>query len=119
MRRSAVTTHIPCELRDLDGSYLLVEPLGDIRCRILASNVATKGEVLYKSESMTWSEAMEDLGGWTRLLPSQLLGGEEEERLPDPENLREVLDLEQQGDGGNRRHDPEREAVDPTSLREA
>jgi len=61
------------EFRDLDGSYLLLRPLDDIRCLVLDSNVAQRGELLYKEERLTWSEAARDLGGYTRVAPSELL----------------------------------------------
>lgn len=109
-------TLIPCELHDLDGSYLLVQPLGEVRCRVLDSNVAPKGEVLYKPETLTWSQASEDLGGCTRLGPAELLGTEGADSVPDPDNLVQVLDRQQEVLGDHRKPDPEGDLVDPTTL---
>ncbi len=109
-------TLIPCELRDLDGSYVLVEPVGEIRCRVLVSNVARKGEVLYKPEALTWSQASRDLGGFTRLSPAELLGTVEADSRPDPENLLEVLGSQEEILGDARRPDPEGDVVDPETL---
>jgi len=68
-----VTALPSCEFRDPDGSYVLVQPFDEVRCRVLASNVADRGEVLFKDGSLTWSEAAEDVGGFTRVGPSTLL----------------------------------------------
>lgn len=106
----------PCELRDLDGSYLLVEPFGEIRCRVLSSNVARKGEVLYKPEALTWSQASRDLGGFTRLSPAELLGTVEADSRPDPENLLEVLGSQEEIRSDERRRDPAGEVVDPGTV---
>lgn len=109
-------TLIPCELRDLDGSYVLVEPVGDIRCRVLASNVAQKGEVLYKPEALSWLQATRDLGGFTRLTPAELLGGLEAKSMPNPENLLEVLGSQEEILGDARRPDPAGDVVDPGTV---
>ena len=106
-------TIVPCELRDLDGSYLLVQPLGESRCRILASNVAPKGQLLYKPELLSWSQATQDLGGYTRLLPDELLGLVEQGNGSDPDNLVEALDSREEILSEARRPDPEGEVVDP------
>lgn len=106
-------TIVPCELRDLDGSYLLVQPVGESRCRILDSNVAAKGQVLYKPELMSWDQAVEDLGGYTRLSPDELLGLVEQDSLPDPENLVEALGAREEILVEPRRPDPDGEVVDP------
>src|SRR5437762_1963410 len=111
MRRSAVKTTIPCELRNLDGSYLLVQPLGESGCRILASNVAPKGQVLYKPELLSWSQATEDLGGYTRLSPDELLGLVDPDTVPDPDNLVDALDSREEVLSEARRPDPEGEVV--------
>lgn len=108
-------TITPCELRDLDGSYLLVQPVGESRCRILDSNVAPKGQVLYKPELMSWDQAAEDLGGYTRLSPDELLGLVEQGSLPDPENLVEALDTREEILVEPRRPDPEGDVIDPAS----
>src|SRR5262245_20280675 len=102
MRRSAVKTLIPCELRDLDGSYLLVEPLDACRCRVLDSNVAPKGEILWKPRSLTWHQASKDLGGWTRVAPSDLQNLEGENGAQDHENILEILEREQEVLGEHR-----------------
>lgn len=58
----------PCELRDLDGSYALVRPLDDVRCRVIDSNVFAKGELLCLwNTPYDWIEGSEDLGGCTRI----------------------------------------------------
>jgi hypothetical protein len=111
-----VKTLIPCELRDLDGTYLLVQPLDEIRCRVLTSNVAPKDEILYKAEHLTWSTASEDLGGFTRLGPAELLGSAGVDSAPDPHNLVEVLYNQQEVLGDHRRPDPEGDPVDPRTL---
>jgi hypothetical protein len=111
-----VKTIIPCELRDLDGSYLLVQPLGESRCRILASNVAPKGKLLYKPDLLSWSQATEDVGGYTRLSPDELLGVLDADSVPDPENLVEALEAEQDILADPRSGDPEGDVVDPGTL---
>jgi len=108
-----VKTIIPCELRDLDGSYLLVQPVDESRCRILDSNVAPKGKVLFMPDLMSWEHAAEDLGGYTRLSPDELLGLVDQDSLPDPENLVEALDTREEILVEPRRPDPEGEVVDP------
>lgn len=111
-------TPIPCELRDLDGSYLLVEPLGSTHGLILDSNVAPKGEVFYKSSRLTWSAASEDLGGWTRLVPAEVLETIGD-RVLDRDDLLKVLTHEQElRYRDHRRTDSEGEAIDPSSLPE-
>jgi hypothetical protein len=111
-----VKTIDPCELRDLDGSYLLVQPVGESRCRILDSNVAQKGQVLYKPELLSWAQAAEDLGGYTRLSPDELLGLADQDSLPDPDNLVEALGTREEILVEPRRPDPEGEVVDPGTL---
>ncbi len=61
------------EFLDPDGSYALVQPFDEVRGRVLSSNVLPKGHVLHKNEKLSWSEAAEDLGGFTRLGPSDFL----------------------------------------------
>ena len=61
------------EFLDPDGSYALVQPFDEVRGRVLSSNVLPKGHVLHKDEKLSWSEAAEDLGGFTRLGPSDFL----------------------------------------------
>ncbi len=119
------------EFLDPDGSYALVQPFDEVRGRVLSSNVLPKGHVLHKDEKLSWSEAEEDLGGFTRLGPSDFLpqgeagpepaweGGEltswlldplassREERILDP-----LLELESPPPGLGR---PEQE-VDPVGL---
>ncbi|HVR85542.1 MAG TPA: hypothetical protein VMU54_14590 [Planctomycetota bacterium] len=101
------------EFLDPDGSYALVQPFDEVRGRVLSSNVLEKGSVLHKDAELAWGEAAEDLGGFTRLSPSDFLqdgvasaepswdsedlcrlledplGDEDEERSRDP-----LLDLE-------------------------
>jgi hypothetical protein len=72
----------PCEFRDPDGTYVLVQPFDEVRCRVIASNVAEKDQVLYKGDAIDWPEAAKDLGGFTRLGPCELLAQVDQE-LPD------------------------------------
>ena len=109
-------TVIPYELRDLDGSYLLVEPMDAYRCRVLDSNVAPKGEILWRPRGLSWRQASQDRGGWTRVAPSELLGPEGKHGVPDHENILEILEREQEVNGEHRRPDPEGELADPKSL---
>lgn len=60
------------ELRDPEGSYVLALPVDDVRCRVLDSNIVEKNKVLFKDHQVSWEEAGEDLGGFTRLGPSDL-----------------------------------------------
>jgi hypothetical protein len=116
LRRSAVTTLPICELNDPDGSYLLVQPFDEVRCRVIASNVAQKGEVLYKRAGLSWRKAAQDLGGWTRLSPSLLLASRGEAEGPDPENILGVLEDKMASLGEHQHPDPEGDPVDPESL---
>ncbi len=109
-------TIVPCELRDLDGSYLLVEPMDAYRCRVLDSNVVPKGDILWKPRSLTWHQASKDLGGWTRVAPSELVDLEREHYVPDHENILEILEREQEVRCEHRRPDPEEELANPRSL---
>jgi hypothetical protein len=61
------------EFLDPDGSYALVQPFDEVRGRVLSSNVLEKGSVLHKDAELPWGEAAEDLGGFTRLGPSDFL----------------------------------------------
>jgi len=61
------------EFLDPDGSYALVQPFDEFRGRVLSSNVLEKGSVLHKDAELAWGEAAEDLGGFTRLSPSDFL----------------------------------------------
>jgi hypothetical protein len=61
------------EFIDPDGSYALVQPFDEVRGRVLSSNVLEKGSVLHKDAELAWGEAAEDLGGFTRLGPSDFL----------------------------------------------
>lgn len=70
------------EFRDLDGSYVLVRPLDEVRGRVVSSNRAARGRVLYKDGALSWERAAEDLGGYTRLSPEELLGEERDGRRP-------------------------------------
>lgn len=60
------------EFRDPDGSYVLAVPLDEERCRILASNVLPVGQIAYKDPDLTWAEASQELGGFTRMPPDDL-----------------------------------------------
>lgn len=81
-------TLIPCELRDLDGSYALVRPIDDVRCRVIDSNVFQKGEQLrLKSVPYDWREGSQDIGGCTRASLEDLLPPEDSlsnESVEDP-----------------------------------
>jgi hypothetical protein len=92
MNRSVIV-----EFRDPDGSYVLALALDEIRCRVLRSNVAERGAVLFKNPDLGWEKASEDLGGLTRLgpadlVPSRELAAQERtvrqvlEEVPDPES---------------------------------
>lgn len=107
---------IPCELRDLDGSYLLFEPVGESRCRILASNVAPKGQLLYKPTLLSWAQATKDLGGYTRLSPAELLAQVDPKSVADPESLVEALATHEEILSGPRTPDPAGEVVDQATL---
>jgi hypothetical protein len=98
----------PCEFRDPDGSYALVQPLDEVRCRVIASNVAEKDQVLYNGDALDWPDAAEDLGGFTRLGPCEMLGPEDEE-LPDPGED----DQEHRGEDGRPPADPLAHVEDP------
>src|SRR5471032_3315633 len=82
------------EFLDPDGSYALVQPFDEVRGRVLSSNVLEKGSVLHKDADLAWGEAAEDLGGFTRLGPSDfLLDGEaSSEPAWDSEDLVRLLE---------------------------
>jgi len=93
MNRSVIV-----EFRDPDGGYVLALALDEIRCRVLRSNVAERGAVLFKDPDLGWEKASEDLGGLTRLGPVDLVPSREQaaseksfrrglEEVPDPESL--------------------------------
>lgn len=69
------------EFRDPDGSYVLVQPLDEVRCRVIDSNVTLKGEVLYKDRDLSWKQAQKDCGGYTRVGADELLRREEKDQL--------------------------------------
>ena len=104
------------EFRDPDGTYILAAPFDDARCRVLASNVLARGQVVCKDPELSWEEAAEDVGGFTRLAPDDLSPDESE----DPETrslLREIED----GDASFSRTsddglDPMTRVPDPASL---
>lgn len=77
-----MTTLPICEFHDPDGSYVLVQPFDEVRCRVIASNVVEKDQVLYKGDLLDWQDAAEDLGGFTRLGLSDLLP--KDEAWPEP-----------------------------------
>jgi hypothetical protein len=87
-----VTTFPPCEFRDPDGSYALVQPFDEVRCRVIASNVAEKDRVLYKGDLLDWQDAAEDLGGFTRLGPCEMLAPVEEDPPAEREEVAEFVD---------------------------
>jgi len=70
------------EFLDPDGSYALVQPFDEVRGRVLSSNVLEKGSVLHKDAELAWDDAAEDLGGFTRLGPSDFL--RDEGAAPEP-----------------------------------
>jgi len=61
------------EFLDDDGSYIQALTLDELRCRVLCSNVARRGELLLKDPDLDWESATEDLGGLTRLGPWDLV----------------------------------------------
>jgi hypothetical protein len=61
------------EFLDPDGGYVRALPLDEVRCRVLRSNLARRGEVFLKDPGLDWEEATQDLGGWTRVGPSDLV----------------------------------------------
>ena len=61
------------ELRDLDGDYLFAEVIDETRCRVLVSNMTRPGTVLGIPSDQYWEHAAEELGGFTRLLPCEML----------------------------------------------
>jgi len=82
------------EFRDLDGTYVLVKPLDDVRGVVLNGNRHARGEVLYKDADLRWEEAARDIGGATRLSPEDLVVEEvEESDFPTPEFTDEDGDL--------------------------
>src|SRR5688572_29628295 len=107
MRRSAMVTSPIAEFRDPDGSYVLVQPLDEVRCRVLASNVTPKGDVLFKDAELTWQEAAEDLGGYTRLGLEEL--GPARDELPREDADYRDLVLGERVEA----HDPLLEVEDP------
>jgi len=111
-----VKTITPCELRDLDGSYLLVEPMDECRCRVMDSNVVPKGEILWKPRSMSWRQTSKDFGGCTRVAPSELIDLEGENPVPHDENILEILEREQEVLGEHCRLEPQEVFEAPLSL---
>jgi hypothetical protein len=67
------------ELRDLDGTYVLVKPLDDVRGVVLNGTLHEQGQVLYKGASLSWKAASRDIGGATHLSPQDLVARETEE----------------------------------------
>ena len=105
------------ELRDPEGSYVLAQPVDDVRCRVLDSNVMEKNEVLCKGNPVSWEEAGEDLGGFTRLGPSDLepfdLGNPRDRSLLEDLEAAEACSARTFEDG----LDPADRILDPASLR--
>lgn len=100
-----MTTWPIAEFRDPDGSYALVQPFDEVRCRVISSNVLSKGLVLYKHADLTWEEAARESHGGTRVGPSDLAALEERrfessdyrdlirgEVAEDPDPLRDLED---------------------------
>ncbi len=103
------------EFRDVGGGYVLALPVDDVRCRVLASNVVGKDRVLFKDPDLSWEEASEDLGGFTRLDPSDFAAPEQ-----DPEESSLLADLEAAVSGSARTTDDRISGLegvpDPASL---
>ena len=72
------------EFRDLDGTYVLVKPLDDVRGVVLNGTLHEQGQVLYKDASLSWKAASRDIGGATHLSPQDLVARETEEIPPFP-----------------------------------
>ena len=104
------------EFRDPDGSYILAAPFDDARCRVLASNVLARGQVVCKDPELSWEEAAEDVGGFTRLAPDDLFPAEPEDAEAGS-LLREIEDghasFSRTSDDGL---DPMTRVPDPASL---
>lgn len=94
------------EFRDPDGSYVLVQPFDEVRCRVIASNVLPKGLVLHKDAELTWEEASRESNGFTRVGPWELTSPDKRtfespdyrdlilgEEAQDPDPLRELEDV--------------------------
>jgi hypothetical protein len=103
------------EFLDPDGSYALVQPFDEVRGRVLSSNVFEKGSVLHKSEELCWTEAAEDLGGFTRLGPADLLSPGEDGPAPVWEESELLGMLEEQMGPGRAEPggDPGPQAISP------
>jgi len=106
------------EFLDPDGSYALVQPFDEVRGRVLSSNVLEKGSVLHKDAELAWGEAAEDLGGFTRLGPSDFLhdGALSAEPAWNSEDLVRLLEdpLDTQGEVPS--HDPMRNLESPPPV---
>ncbi len=106
----------PCEFRDLDGSYVLVRPLDDVRCQVIDSNVFPEGELLrLRGSGYDWLEGTEDLGGCTRIGLDQFLRPASGEDTQDDNVLGLLAELDV-ALGEHRHPDPEERLVDPHSL---
>jgi hypothetical protein len=117
MRRSVVKSLPLCEFREPDGSYVLVRPYDDVRCRVIDSNVFRKGELLHlRGAAYGWSEGSEDIGGCTRVGLAFLL--QDHSALVDghPDDLLNLLAEQEAALADHRLPDPEEEVVDPRSL---
>lgn len=99
------------EFRDPDGSYVLVRPFDEVRCRVMASNVLPKGLVLHKDAELTWEEASRESNGITRVGPWDL-ASPDERRFESPD-YRDLILGEESKD-----HDPLRELEDASSSRQ-
>lgn len=106
-----------CEFCEPDGSYVLVRPYDDVRCRVIDSNVFRKGELLHlRGAAYDWSEGSEDIGGCTRIGLAFLL--QDHSALVDGQSdeLPNLLSEQQAALADHRLPDPEEEVVDPRSL---
>jgi len=112
-----VTTLPLCEFREPDGSYVLVRPHDDVRCRVIDSNVFQKGEVLsLRGAAYDWVEGSEDIGGCTRIGLAFLLRGQPSQADGHSQDLLNLLADHEVALAEHRHSDPEEDLVDPRSL---
>lgn len=107
-------TLTPCEFRDLDGSYALVRPLDDVRCRVIDSNVFEKGKELHlRDAACDWREGSEDIGGCTRVSLEDLFPFEDSLAERPAEDLLPLFAHHQESTRDRRDADPDEQ---PTHL---
>lgn len=88
------------EFSDLDGNYIFVETIDETRCRVILSNLARPGKILHLPADLFWKNASEDLGGYTQLLPCEMLDYNRELTADEPgeddfeESLAQAIDHE-------------------------